>query len=138
MCYEQAKKDIVKTAKKMADKSVPKAVDVSILGGGFSFLLEFSTVMVIIFAVVILGIIGILGGNESAAILAAISGYVLGKATLSISSSKEQTTPQTQDTEKQNKLIENQNKKIDELLEYFEELKKQATPAQPPPPPKKP
>jgi hypothetical protein len=43
--------------------------------------LEFSTVIVIIFALLTLGILGILEGREIATILTAIAGYVLGKAT---------------------------------------------------------
>ena len=67
-------------ALKRAEKRVPKAMDISLLGGGWAFLLEFSTVIVIIFALVILGILKTLDGREIATILAAIAGYVLGKA----------------------------------------------------------
>jgi hypothetical protein len=69
-----------KKAREIAEKQVPKAMDTSILGGGFQFILEFSTVIVIIFSVIVLGVIGIMEGREIATILAAIAGYVLGKA----------------------------------------------------------
>ena len=79
--YEKLKKDLDPTAKENAEKRVPKSWDVlSFLGGGYAFLLEFSTVIVIIFSILSLGILGILGGQEIATILAAIAGYVLGKA----------------------------------------------------------
>jgi hypothetical protein len=67
-------------------------MDISLLGGGFSFLLEFSTVIVIIFTLLILGLIGSLGGNEISTILASIAGYVLGKATSTQSKEKESPT----------------------------------------------
>lgn len=72
---------IVEAARQDVENKLPKQMDVSILGTGFSFLLEFSTVFVIIFAVIIMGMLGVLEGREIAAILAAIAGYVLGKAT---------------------------------------------------------
>jgi hypothetical protein len=65
---------------KRAQKFVPQSLDISLLGGGWAFLLEFSTVIVIIFAIVILGILGVLAGEQISTILAAIAGYVLGKA----------------------------------------------------------
>jgi len=68
-------------AQERAKKRIPKSMDISLLGGGWAFLLEFSTVIVIIFVLVILGILGTLEGREISTILAAIAGYVLGKAT---------------------------------------------------------
>jgi hypothetical protein len=68
-------------ALKRAEKKVPASIDISLLGGGFAFLLEFSTVIVIIFTLLILGILKTLEGKDIATILAAIAGYVLGKAT---------------------------------------------------------
>jgi len=59
---------------------VPSTIDISLLGGGWAFLLEFSTVIVIIFTLLILGILKALEGKDIATILAAIAGYVLGKA----------------------------------------------------------
>ena len=61
-------------AKERAERKVPTTIDISLLGGGFTFLLEFSTVIVIIFALVMLGILGTLGGEEISTILAAIAG----------------------------------------------------------------
>jgi hypothetical protein len=86
---EEIEGDKDKKIRTVADKFVPKAADISVLGGGFSFLLEFSTVIVIIFALVILGILGTLQGNEISAILAAIAGYVLGKASASVQAKKQ-------------------------------------------------
>ena len=79
--YEELHKAAVNIALERARKRVPSSIDISLLGGGWSFLLEFSTVIVIIFALLILGILNILDGREIATILAAIAGYVLGKAT---------------------------------------------------------
>jgi hypothetical protein len=79
--FETKRKEIEEKALQIAEKKVPKTMDISLLGGGFSFLLEFSTVIVIIFTLLILGVIGSLGGNEISTILASIAGYVLGKAT---------------------------------------------------------
>ena len=68
-------------AAKRAEKKIPSSIDISLLGGGWAFLLEFSTVIVIIFTLLILGILETLEGKDIATILAAIAGYVLGKAT---------------------------------------------------------
>jgi len=89
--YETKKAEIEKEERAKIEKLLPKSMDVSILGTGFSFLLEFSTVIVIIFALIILGILGLFEGREIAAILAAIAGYVLGKGSRTISSKKEET-----------------------------------------------
>jgi hypothetical protein len=88
--YETKKADIIKEERDRIEKQMPKSMDVSILGSGFSFLLEFSTVIVIIFALIILGIVGLFEGREIAAILAAIAGYVLGKGSKAVSSQKEE------------------------------------------------
>ena len=50
-------------------------------GKGTEFILEFTTVVVIIFAAVILGILQILDTQQIGTLLAAIAGYVLGRAT---------------------------------------------------------
>ena len=78
--YHQRLQNLTKEADFRAKEIVPESMDTSVLGTGFSFLLEFSTVIVIIFAIIALGILGILEGREIATILAAIAGYVLGKA----------------------------------------------------------
>ncbi len=67
-------------AKGRADSAV--SVDLSVLRGrGTEFVLEFTTVVVIIFAAVILGILQILDTQQIGTLLAAIAGYVLGRAT---------------------------------------------------------
>jgi hypothetical protein len=79
--YEALRKEAERQALDRAQKKVPTSIDISLLGGGWGFLLEFSTVIVIIFSLLILGILKVLEGKEIATILAAIAGYVLGKAT---------------------------------------------------------
>lgn len=91
--FNEKCEEIKETAMESAERQVPTTMDTSLLGGGFSFLLEFSTVIVIIFTVLILGILGIFEGNEVTPILASIAGYVLGKAT---SKGKETTIRQAQ------------------------------------------
>ena len=81
-------------ATKRAKRRVPASIDISLLGGGFAFLLEFSTVIVIIFTLMILGVLTILEGKDIATILAAIAGYVLGKASSAASSAKVGSEPQ--------------------------------------------
>jgi hypothetical protein len=78
--FERMRKEAESKALEIAENKVPKSMDISLLGGGFSFLLEFSTVIVIIFTLLILGILGSLEGQQIATILASIAGYVLGKA----------------------------------------------------------
>jgi hypothetical protein len=90
--FELKKSELEGQARAKVENDLPKSMDVSILGSGFSFLLEFSTVIVIIFALIILGIIGLFEGREIAAILAAIAGYVLGKGSRAVSSQKEEKT----------------------------------------------
>jgi hypothetical protein len=56
-------------------------VDLSALRGrGPEFVLEFTAIVVIIFAAAILGVMGLLGSNQIGTLLAAIAGYVLGKS----------------------------------------------------------
>ena len=91
--YENLRKELPAKAKEAAEKRVPKSWDaLSLLGGGYSFLLEFSTVIVIIFSILCLGFLGILGGQDIATILAATAGYVLGKASAARSESKTETS----------------------------------------------
>lgn len=78
--YETLRQQAEKQALERAEKKVPRSIDISLLGGGWAFLLEFSTVIVIIFTLLILGILHTLEGREISTILAAIAGYVLGKA----------------------------------------------------------
>jgi hypothetical protein len=79
--YEALRQVAEASALERAKKKIPNSIDISLLGGGWAFLLEFSTVIVIIFTLLILGILGTLEGKDISTILAAIAGYVLGKAT---------------------------------------------------------
>jgi hypothetical protein len=78
--YEVERKKIEADAQLRAEKKIPNSLDISFLGGGWAFLLEFSTVIVIIFALLVLAVLHTLDGKEISTILAAIAGYVLGKA----------------------------------------------------------
>jgi hypothetical protein len=78
--FETMRREIEAQARERAEKVVPRGVDMSLLGGGWSFLLEFSTVIVIIFALLVLGVVGQVDGKSTVTILASIAGYVLGKA----------------------------------------------------------
>ena len=128
---EAKKLEIEKEAKERARQTIPESMDKSLLGGGFTFILEFSTVIVIIFSVVILGIIGILQSQEIATILAAIAGYVLGKATGFLPSSKDQSGQKIDDLSKK---IEEQGKQIAEYRKQIEEPRKTGNvPSQTPP-----
>lgn len=80
--YDEKRVEISKDAMETAESTIPKSKPLA-RTGGFTFILEFSTIMVIIFTLVVLGILGILPGNEISAILAAIAGYVLGRAATS-------------------------------------------------------
>jgi hypothetical protein len=77
------------TAEVNAERRVPRSMDIAILGGGWSFLLEFSTVIVIIFVLLCLGILNSLTGRDLTTIMASIAGYVLGKASISLGKGKE-------------------------------------------------
>jgi PASTA domain len=57
------------------------SMDVSSFGGGWVFVLEFTTIIFIVFAVLALGLLGVLKSEPIATILAAVAGYVLGKST---------------------------------------------------------
>jgi len=78
--YSKARQDAEAEAQRRAEKKVPASMDISLLGGGWSFLLEFSTVIVIIFVLLCLGLLGTVTGKDIITVLAAIAGYVLGKA----------------------------------------------------------
>jgi hypothetical protein len=95
--FEALKQKAELDALSRAEKKIPSSIDISLLGGGWAFLLEFSTVIVIIFTLLILGILKILEGREIATILAAIAGYVLGKATSAAKQSEKpaETAPST-------------------------------------------
>ncbi|MDK2744634.1 MAG: hypothetical protein NDI90_17175 [Nitrospira sp. BO4] len=76
-------KDITEKMKEAHDQATQALrVDFSALRGrGPEFVLEFTALVVIIFAAVILGIVEILSGEQIGTLLAAIAGYVLGKGT---------------------------------------------------------
>jgi hypothetical protein len=77
----ERRKEAESKARRRAELQVPGTIDIALLGGGFGFILEFSTVIVIIFTILILGILNVMQGREISTILAAIAGYVLGKST---------------------------------------------------------
>jgi hypothetical protein len=79
--YLAAREKAERDAQKRANKMVPESIDISLLGGGWSFLLEFSTVIVIIFVLLCLAVLGAISGKDTTTILASIAGYVLGRAT---------------------------------------------------------
>lgn len=77
---QQTEVEIDKEASQFAKSVIPPDVSISEEYGPALYL-EFGTVIVIIFAVLSLAVLGVLGGQETSTILAAIAGYVLGKAT---------------------------------------------------------
>lgn len=78
--YRQELSEGRQKAKEQAGRAV--SVDLSVLRGrGSEFVLEFTTVVVIIFAAVALGVLRILDTQQIGTLLAAIAGYVLGRAT---------------------------------------------------------
>ena len=56
-------------------------LDTSTFSGSWIFLLEFTTIVFIVYAVLSLGVLSVLDFQPIAAILAAVAGYVLGKST---------------------------------------------------------
>ena len=81
--YERYKIDLAKASTEATERAgLATDVDLSVLRGrGAEFVLEFTTVVVIIFAAVVLGVLDILGTEQIGTLLAAIAGYVLGRAT---------------------------------------------------------
>jgi hypothetical protein len=82
-------------ASQSAEDRVPKSMDISLLGGGWSFLLEFSTVIVILFILLCMGILNSINGKDAVTILASIAGYVLGKASAAVQTRHAQSPAQT-------------------------------------------
>lgn len=78
--YYRKRAELRKSAREYADRLLP-GIDVSAFGGGWIFVLEFTTIIFIIFAAIALGFVGVLGSEQIGTILAAIAGYVLGKST---------------------------------------------------------
>lgn len=71
-------------AENLARERAGRAIDVdlsALRGRGAEFVLEFTTVVVIIFTAIVLGILHILDNQQIGTLLAAIAGYVLGRAT---------------------------------------------------------
>ena len=75
--------DMAKQREKAKEKAVSAVdIDLTVLRGRTpAFILEFTAVVIIIFAAVILGILNILKSDQIGTLLAAIAGYVLGRAT---------------------------------------------------------
>lgn len=75
-------KDVVNARKQAKDLAKKAAkVDLNVLRGrGPEFVLEFTAVVVLVFAVTILGLLLVLKSEPIATLLAAIAGYVLGRA----------------------------------------------------------
>lgn len=76
------RKDLSDARKKAQDSAVRAAdVDLGVLRGrGAEFVLDFTAILVIVGAAVLLGIIGVLGSEQIGTLLAAIAGYVLGRS----------------------------------------------------------
>lgn len=76
-------KERAKLTQEERDRAVQllPTMDVSSFGGGWVFVLEFTTIIFIVFAVLALGLLGVLKSEPIATILAAVAGYVLGKST---------------------------------------------------------
>ena len=77
--FNAQRADLVEEQKRA--KELLPTMDVSSLGGGWVFVLEFTTIIFIVFAVLALGLLGVLTAEPIATILAAVAGYVLGKST---------------------------------------------------------
>lgn len=77
--YLKERKEAREEAERRADLATK--IDLGVFRGrGSEFVLEFTTVVVIIFAVIMLGTLGVLETEQIGTILAAIAGYVLGRA----------------------------------------------------------
>jgi hypothetical protein len=78
--YQRDVETFTRTAQERAEKAVGK-VDVGVLKGrGPQFMLQFTTVVIIILSTLVLGILERLDAQQAGTILAAISGYVLGQS----------------------------------------------------------
>jgi len=78
--FYKSRGEMITEERDRAEKLLP-TMDVSSFGGGWVFVLEFTTIIFIVFAVLALGLLGVLKSEPIATILAAIAGYVLGKST---------------------------------------------------------
>jgi hypothetical protein len=70
-----------KTAGERTETAIDTTEASLLRGQGPRFVLEFTALVVIIFLAVVLGVLGRLGNEQIGTLLAAIAGYVLGKAT---------------------------------------------------------
>jgi hypothetical protein len=70
--YEQAVQE--------AESLVPASLTVAGMGINAAFFIELTAVLTIIFGVIILGLVGVLESGQIGPILAAVAGFVLGKA----------------------------------------------------------
>lgn len=77
--YQKKRVEKREEAQIHANRLLP-SIDVSAFGGGWVFVLEFTTIIFIIFATLALGFVDVLGSEQIGTILAAIAGYVLGKS----------------------------------------------------------
>lgn len=78
--YQTMRSSAIEEEKKRV-KDVLGMLDTSTFSGSWVFLLEFTTIVFIVYAVLSLGVLGVLDSQPIAAILAAVAGYVLGKST---------------------------------------------------------
>jgi hypothetical protein len=79
--YKEDKAEDRREADKLAGKAIDSTEASLLKGQGPQFVLEFTAIIVIIFSAVILGVLDRLGRDQIGTLLAAIAGYVLGKAT---------------------------------------------------------
>ena len=94
-------RDDLEKARTKAKTNANRAVNVDLAvlrGRGAAFVLEFTAIVVIIFAAVMLGILKILVADQIATLLAAIAGYVLGRATAGASGATERAQPDLEST----------------------------------------
>jgi hypothetical protein len=78
--FQQVRKTIKKDEEEHASKILSR-LDTSTFSGSWIYLLEFTTIVFIVYAVLSLGVLGVLDSQPIATILAAVAGYVLGKST---------------------------------------------------------
>jgi hypothetical protein len=80
--YRKEQQDALKAAKlETGNKAIDSFDFESLWGQGSAFILQFTAVVTIIFAVIALSVLNRLGTDQAGTILAAIAGYVLGQAT---------------------------------------------------------
>lgn len=77
--YEQEKQDKQEEAQDRASEVLGGIDFLGIFGRGPEFILHFTALVVIIFSATMLGVIGILSGDQVGTIIAAVAGYVLGR-----------------------------------------------------------